>query len=293
MKLKEKLFENILTVLIVAAIAFYGLFFYHRDGRLCRPKDGEAAMYCIDVGQADATLFIFPDGRTLLCDAGNESDGQTVRSVLDRLGVEKLDFMVLTHAHIDHFGGAEVVLDYFPVGKLCITDYPGDTAEFARLMKKAAEQKIEIEFVSAGSVLADGAYKITVLSPEDRSYSEENSYSAALRAEYGKTSFTVMGDATSENEAEITARFGNALKTDALRVGHHGSKSSTSEEFLKYCSPKAAIISVGKDNISGLPSSAVLSRLKKCGAEIYRTDSNGTVACFSDGENVRILTEKQ
>lgn len=293
MNIREKLLENFLAVLIIAALAFYALFFYTGEDELYRPMEGELAMYSIDVGQADATLFVFPDGRTLLCDAGNEGDGQTVRSVLDRLGIEKIDIMVITHSHIDHFGGAEVILDYFPVGKLCITDYPSELKAFSRLMKQVTERGTEIEFISAGSILCDGACKIIVLSPENRNYSKDNCYSAALRAKYGKTSFTVMGNATSENEDEIINRFGQELKTDVLRVGHHGSKASTGEVFLKYCSPKAAVISVGKDNIQGLPSSAVLSRLEKCGAEIYRTDSNGTVACFSDGENVRILTEKQ
>lgn len=290
--IKDKLLEHILTVVILAAIAVYAIFFYGKDGKLPLPNEGEFAAYFLDVGQADATIFIFPDGKTMLYDAGNEEDGQTVRAALKTLGIDKLDILMISHPHLDHFGGAKVIVDNFEVDKMYLPDAYSESAQFEALMNAVSEHNIEAELVGAGDVLAQGAYSITVLSPEDRGYDEENSYSAAICLKFGKTSFLVMGDANEENEEEIIERFGEDISCDVLRVGHHGSKTSTCDYFLEYALPSYAVISVGDKNSMNLPSRAALSRLSEIGAKVYRTDKDGTVSCFSDGEDVKIITEK-
>lgn len=249
----------------------------------------------IDVGQAQSLLLTCGED-AILVDAGEYATGGQVLAALSRAGVKSLTAAILTHPHGDHYGGMRTVLEKLPAAAFYTAAVPESqlpTAQsYEKLLSTLSEQAIPAAYLFAGDTLPLGDAVVTVLSPaRGTTWENLNNYSLVLRVTYGNAAFLLMGDAEAEVEETLLAAK-TELAADVLVVGHHGSATSSSENFLKAVAPRYAILSVGEDNSYNLPNTGVLTRLKEQGAALYRTDLQGTVTVTSDGENLTITTAK-
>jgi len=244
----------------------------------------------LDVGQG-AGAIIQCDGEVMMYDGGGSSSSSLVYSYLRKtLGIEHIDVMVASHPHEDHIGGLSGALNACSVGTIYspVTEY--DSKQFSSLLKYAGKQGLSLTIPSAGDTFTIGSATATFLSPA-KAYENVNDLSLVVRIVYGETSFLFTGDAEWDAEHDMVAS-GADLSATVLSVGHHGSNTSSSYVFLREVMPQYAVISVGKGNSYGHPTENVLSRLRDAGAQVYRTDLQGTITCTSDGHTVSFETEK-
>jgi competence protein ComEC len=246
-------------------------------------------IYFIDVGQADSALVLC-DQKSMLIDGGNVADSDVIYTFLRKHGIKHLDYIVGTHAHEDHIGGLAGALNYATVDKAyCpVTSYNSEA--FNNFVKYLARQNVQITVPAVNDAFSLGSATVQFLAPQKK-YDNTNNTSIVLKITYGKTSFLFTGDAERESEADILAA-GYDLFSTVLKVGHHGSSTSTSYPFLREIMPKYAVISTGKNNSYGHPDENTLSRLRDAGAIVYRTDVHGDITCSSDGTAVRFQTQK-
>lgn len=257
--------------------------------------DGTLSIYYLDVGQADCELMSIPkeDGSryTVLIDAGDNGGEDELLQTLNDLGVEKIDLAVFTHPHADHIGGAAEVLSAIETDRVCLPPVPESmtptTATYESMLDILIEREIPVTQAESGLVLyEDKGVSLTVLSPSEQDdWDNLNDWSVVLRLVYGDTAFLFMGDAEEICEEQILDS-GAQLSCDVLKVGHHGSATSTSASFLQAASPHFAVISCGKDNTYGHPDAQTLETLQNQDVTVFRTDEDGTILAVSDGENV-------
>lgn len=252
-----------------------------------------------DVGQGDSELLRIPSGdgtyHNLLIDSGESGYADGLISCLEGMGVETLHTVVVTHPHSDHMGGMASILRHFTVDAL----YMPDTAEqdtpttrvYEDLLDAVEERGIPLHRLEEGGSLSlPDTVKVRIFSPEaGKAYGDLNNYSGVIRIAYGNTSFLFTGDAEALVEKEILDK-GYQPKTDVLHLGHHGSSTSSTEEFLQAVSPASVVISCGQDNKYGHPHEEVLERLNTLGCAVYRTDRDGTVSAYSDGSTITFET---
>jgi competence protein ComEC len=242
----------------------------------------------IDVGQGDSILIQSPNGKNMLIDAGESTAQTAVYNYLKGKGVKKIDVLVATHPHADHIGGMAYIINNFEIGSIYMTKVTTTTKTYETLLTTIKSKGLSINTAKAGVTIAlDSALTVIMVAPVGSSYTDLNNYSAVIKITYNKNSFLFAGDAGNDSEQEILNSGAN-IKADVLKVGHHGSATSTSISFLKAVSPKYAVISVGKGNSYGHPTQSALDRLNAAGAKIYRTDDGGTVAITSDGQNITV-----
>lgn len=251
---------------------------------------GEFQVHYIDVGQADCSLLICGDD-AMLIDGGNADDSSLVVTYLRKLGIEKLDYMVCTHAHEDHVGGLSGPLNTVTVENVYAPETEADSKVYNNFKKSALKNAGEIKNPKYGEIIELGDAKITFLAPVREDYEDLNNTSIILKAEFGETSFLFTGDAERDAEYDLMET-GADIRVDVLKVGHHGSGSSTSYRFLNEVMPRYAVIQVGKDNSYGHPHDEVLSRLRDAEVEVFRTDENGDIIATSDGKNITFETKK-
>ena len=245
------------------------------------PKKEKLRVHFIDVGQGDSILIQFPSGQNMLIDAGE--DQNTVKAYIANQGIKRLDHVIATHPHADHIGGMSNVIKSFEVGKVYMPKTTHTTKTYESLLLTIKDKGLKITAAKAGLNIDVGTgVEAQLVGPSSESYDNLNNYSAVLRVKYGNTAFLFTGDAESIAETEMI-NSGYALKSDVLKVGHHGSNSSTTPTFLKAISPKFAVISAGKGNSYGHPHQEVLARLNDAGIQIYCTDESGTIIAESDG----------
>ncbi len=236
----------------------------------------------IDVGQADSALVLC-DGRSMLIDGGNRGDSNVIYTVLKNNGINHLDYIVATHAHEDHIGGLAGALNYATVGTVFspVTYYESET--FENLVKYVEEQKKELTVPSVNDIFELGSAEVKILAVNTEE--DTNNTSIVLKITYGETSFLFTGDAERAVE-EVLVNSDSDLSSTVLKVGHHGSETSTSYLFLREVMPEYAVISVGGGNTYGHPTDEVLSRLHDADVKVFRTDLQGDIKCTSDGKTV-------
>ena len=251
------------------------------------PEDSTFEVHYLDVGQGDCSLVLC-DGHAMLIDGGESSESSKVYAYLKQHGVSHLDYMVATHAHSDHIGGLSGALNYATVDTaFCpVTDY--DSKTFDSMVKYLDKQGIGITVPSAGDEFMLGSAHVQILGPQ-KNYDYPNDTSIVMKVTYGETSFLFTGDAERTAEADILDA-GYDLSSTVLKVGHHGSDTSTSYPFLREIMPEFAVIQVGKDNSYGHPTEDTLSRLRDADVKVYRNDLQGDIVCSSDGKVVTFTT---
>lgn len=248
------------------------------------------AIHYLDVGQADAAIVLC-DGKVMMIDGGNSADSSFVYSYLrNTLGIEHIDYMVATHPHVDHIGGLSGALNACSVGMIYSPVSEYESKAFTSLKKYADKQGLSLTIPTLDQRIPLGTASFEFLSPR-RKYDDTNDQSLVLKITYGQISFLFTGDAEWNPEHDMIDDHVDLLST-VLKVGHHGSDTSTSYVFLREVNPSYAIISVGSDNKYGHPTEAVLSRLRDADVTIYRTDLQGTIICQSDGKQVSFSTER-
>ena len=249
-------------------------------------------VYFLDVGQGDSTLVIC-DGESMIIDGGPASASEFLYAFIrDTLKLEHMDFVISTHPHEDHVGGISAVLNAVPVDLILSPLTEWNSKKFESMKSLASKQGAPIIVPDEGDTLQLGGATVTVLHcwPQAGTYTTTNDTSIVVRIDYGETSIIVTGDAEYTSEYMMIDS-GLPLKADVLRVGHHGSYTSTTQEFLEAVGPQFAVISCGKGNDYGHPHQVTLNKL--AGIELYRTDLQGTVLCVSDGHNIRFTVEKE
>ncbi len=260
-----------------------------------RPKDDTDysehtfAIHYIDVGQDDAALVVCDD-KTMLIDGGKPSASSIIYTYLKNLNIDYLDCIVASHADDDHIGGLSAPLAKMKVGNVIAPETEADTRSYNSLKTKTEEQGLTIQHPKPGDSMDLGSSKIEFYGPITESESDRNNGSIVMKIIYGDTSFLFTGDAEREEEQEIL-NAGYDLSATVLKVGHHGSKNSTTYTFLREIMPQYAVISVG-DNSYGHPTEDTLSRLRDADVKVYRTDMQGDIIATSDGKTVTITTKK-
>lgn len=268
--------------ILIAAVVAVTAFLANRAQPAFQNTDGTVSVHFIDVGQADSIL-VCANGETMLIDAGTKKMSYRVVDYLHKRRIKRIDHLVATHPHEDHIGGMADVIDQFEIGALYMPKETANTKTFENMVKSAKAKGLRAKVPKTGDRIPLKNTECTVLAPADGFYESTNNYSIVLRLVYGSTSFLFTGDAEELSESEIL-RCGLEVQADVLKIGHHGSRTSTSEAFLKAVSPEYAVISVGAGNSYGHPNETVLKRLKRSGITIYRTDFDKDIVFYSDGK---------
>lgn len=243
----------------------------------------------LDVGQGDAAVLQC-GGQSMMIDGGKAKASSYIYSWLKKNQISHLDVMVATHTDADHIGGLSGALNYAKVGTAYCPVTSGTTKTFQSFVKYLKKQGKSITVPKAGDEFSLGSAQVRILGPTDPQ-AEGNNSSIVLKVTFGDTSFLFTGDAEREEEQELLES-GYDLESTVLKVGHHGSDTSTSYLFLRTVNPQYAVISVGADNTYGHPTEAVLSRLRDADVKTYRTDLQGTITAVSDGKKVTFQTER-
>ena len=249
-------------------------------------QDGEKLqIWFLDVGQADSILIQNGDANMLI-DAGNNEDGEKLVSYFQSLGIESFQYVIGTHAHEDHIGGMNDIIDNFNIGTFYMPDAITTTATFESVLDSLEAKNIAFQTPSIDSIFKLGNATIDVLyvGTDD---TDLNNTSIVLKLTYGNTSVLFMGDAEKEVETIIEKK---DISADVLKVGHHGSNTSSSKTFLEKVNPSYAIISVGTGNSYGHPSNTTIQNLENLNTKIYRTDESGTIIMTTDGTNITFQT---
>ncbi len=281
--------RSVLIILLVAIVAFSGRLFRESRENKTGPValDAAFAVHFIDVGQADAALVVC-DGKSMLIDGGNAEDSNLIAAYLEKQEISHLDYIICSHAHEDHVGGLSGALSVCTAGAVFAPESEADTRAYRNFKEKTADQGLEIQNPAPGDRLKLGRAGVLFLGPVTEDKDDLNNTSVILKVTYGETSFLFTGDAEREEEQDVLDTRMD-LSATVLKVGHHGSSTSTSYPFLREVMPEYAVISVGKGNDYGHPHKETLARLRDADAAVYRTDEMGDIVMTSDGKTVDLF----
>ncbi len=249
-------------------------------------------VHFLNVGKADCCYIKCKD-KNILIDAADKEPTDVVTEYLERQKVDKLDLVVVSHPHRDHIGQMSKVIEKFQIDKFIAAKVPNDivptSTTYEKMLKALEKKNMKIKYVVSGDNFEIGDLKIEILGPVN-DHSNLNSNSVVMKIKYGDVSFMFTGDAEINEEKDIIKSNAD-LQSTVLKVGHHGSKTSSSYNFLRKIKPEYAVISVGPDK-SNLPKKIILERLGKFCEKIYRTDEKGTIIFKTDGKSIKVETEK-
>lgn len=251
------------------------------------------SVHILDVGKADA-IHINSGDKNILIDAGDVDITNPVTEYLKKNNISKLDFIIATHPHRDHIGGMKDIINQFSIEKFMMPEVPESitptSKTYESMLSALSQNNIFVDKPHPGNNFNIGNMEISILGPKQQ-YNNLNNNSVVVKIKYLDKSFLFMGDAESESESDLLLSDYN-LKSDVLKVGHHGSKTSTTQKFLDAVLPEYAVISVGPDS-NNLPKADIINRIKKNNIKLYRTDINGDVTFITDGNTIEIETEKE
>ncbi|MDR1540895.1 MAG: MBL fold metallo-hydrolase [Clostridiales bacterium] len=244
----------------------------------------------IDIGQGDSELIQLGDSAVLI-DSGEYEKRNVVINTLESLGVKKLDLVIATHPHADHMGSMSAIIDHFEIERIMMPNAVATTVAFEKMLQSIQNKGLKIDRPIAGTDVQAGEITLHIFAPNSEKYSDVNNYSIIAKLEHGNVSFLFTGDAEALSEKEVLAKEFDA-SADVLKLGHHGSSSSTSPDFLAAVGPKLAVISCGAGNTYGHPHRETMAKMNEGGIELYRTDLSGTITMKTDGEEIYVSTEK-
>lgn len=297
-KTKNKLMKFLLIIVIAICTYLYETYFEeptanpeieYRQEETVKIDPNNLIIHFVDVGQGDCIL-ISKNNEHVLIDAGNNEDGPLLVEYFKELGIKKFKYVIGTHAHEDHIGGIDNVINNFELGHYYMPDVITTTKTFEDVLDALLVKKKAFETPNIGDTfkLSDTEFEVLYLGNDK---SDLNNTSIVLKLTYKNTTYLFMGDATSTVE-RILINEGKDLKSDVLKVGHHGSQYSSTAAFLKQVSPRYAVIQVGQDNDYGHPKQVTIDKLEKLKTLTYRTDKHGTIILTSDGDNISFETIK-
>lgn len=247
-------------------------------------------VHFLDVGQGDSIFIELTDGKSMLIDASTAEYGEGIADYIKDNGYSKIDYLVATHPHADHIGGMQDVVEQLEIGEIYMPKASSTTKIYKNLLKAIKAKGNKINTAKAGNTIySDSSLGIDILAPNSDSYEEINDYSVVIKLVYGSKSFLFTGDAEKLSENEITAD----VSADVLKVGHHGSSTSSSDKFIKRVNPEYAVISCGEGNSYGHPHKETIKTLNKYDVEIFRTDTMGTIIAQTDGESLEITDKNK
>ena len=281
----KKKYTVILTIIFMILAGAFELF----QGTVAITPSEDLKVHFLDVGQGDSIFIELPTNETILIDASIKDASNKIINYLREENVSKIDYVFATHPHSDHIGGMRAVIKTFDIGQIYMPKAVTTTKTYENLLLTIKDKNLKIKAAKAGNTIIDtDDLKLVVLAPNQDSYESLNNYSIVLKLTYKEKSFLFMGDAETLSEKEITGD----IQADVLKVGHHGSRTSTSQAFLNKVNPSYAVISVGLNNDYKHPHQEVIDRLEKKNIKIYRTDQNGDIIFTTDGYNIDVKVEK-
>ncbi len=289
---KKKILSIILVIILAIASYVMTQIEENEKNEVAQGLTDTLAVHYINADQGDAIFIELPQKRTMLIDASTNSQEQTVIDYIAELGYKEIDYVIATHPHEDHIGGMDGVLNTFPVKNFYLPEDTATTKTFEKMLDALELNGAEVFKAEAGvEIINEEGLEMTVLSPIAE-YAEEygddhNAWSVVCKLTYGNNSFLFTGDAEKESELLIEGD----ISADVLKAGHHGSSTSSCEEFMGRVNPKIVVISCGVDNDYGHPHWEAMSRFENANAKIYRTDEQGTVTVTSDGKIIDVKTE--
>lgn len=280
----------VLLLVIIICITLY-IALDTQDQSVYSPADGNGSsrleVAVLDVGQGDCILVVFDTGETMLIDASTKSSAETILNKLDSRGIKEIDILVATHPHADHIGGMEYVVRNYDIGCVYMPDMKSSSKTYKQLISAINEKDIPILEGYAGLDFSFGPSVCTIVSPQKDTDKDANNESIVIFLDYGETDFLFTGDIEAWGEEAILSE-GYTIDADVLKVAHHGSRGSTTEEFLSAVSPEYAVISCGTGNTYGHPHDEALELLSRHGIETYRTDIIGDVVFYADGHELSL-----
>lgn len=255
---------------------------------------GTLEVRVIDVGQGDGILIKGPDGVIAVMDAGHGSGGLKIADELRRMGASRIDYAILSHAHLDHLGGFLRLIKKVQIGQVVDPAFPHSGKTYKRFLKMIEEQGVPYVVARRGMEISlGGGAKLVLLAPEEPllsgTRSDPNANTVVARLDYGEICMVLTGDAELPTEDRVLDSQQH-IRCPVLKVAHHGSAHSSSERWLERVRPEVAVISAGKKNRYGHPALETLNRLQAVGARVYRTDEHGTVSLRTDGHRVMVVT---
>ncbi|MCM1115178.1 MAG: MBL fold metallo-hydrolase [Clostridium sp.] len=243
-------------------------------------------VHYLDIGQGDCEFIELPDNRCMLIDAATADYSDKIVSTISDLGYSSIDYLVATHPHADHIGGMRMVIETFDIGEIYMPKAVSNTKTYENVLETIQSKGLSIHTAKAGKeIFSNDALEIQLLAPVSENYSDTNNYSAVVKITYGANSFLFTGDAEKLAEDEMLTEYYDELDSDVLKAGHHGSRYSSSQEFLEAVTPEYAVISCGNDNSYGHPHKEALNRLSDAGCEVLRTDELGDITIACDGND--------
>lgn len=246
-------------------------------------------VHYLDVGQGDSIFIELPNNETMLIDAAESYQSENIINYLKNLNYQKIDYVIGTHPHTDHIGGLKDIINTFEIGKIYMPKVVSTTKTYESLLMAIKDKNLKINTAKAGTSIIDtDALKINILAPNNSTYTELNNYSVVTKITYRTTKFLFMGDAEKLSENEIK----EDVTADVIKIGHHGSNTSSSIDFIKKVNAKYGIISVGLNNKYNFPKEETITNWENSGTKIYLTSTNGTIRASSDGTNIKIESEK-
>lgn len=283
----NKTYKGIIVLLVFVVAAGLLMFasscgIFDKDESRTIPE-GILEISYLDVGQGDSTFIIFPNGKTMLIDAGEAEYGEDIEEYITSKDVERIDYLVATHPHADHIGGMAHIIESFEIGDFYMPDCTANTKTFENMLSALVDKEIKPLFAKSGQIIcSDESTMCEILSPTEDTYDETNNYSIVIKLVCGEKKFLFMGD----SEEYVEERIDADVSCDVIKLGHHGSSTSSSEDFISRANPDYAVISCGEDNSYGHPHDEVLALMEALSIKVYRTDTDGTIVAKSDGRNI-------